>query len=148
MITSQVVIFFIAAIARMIQQHMANSREIEMKQLEYIANRDKLETEQRHSIRELIASNSLFGWTTSILAIFAFVFVVAVPMIAPFYGMSIHLGYIELKEAWSFLFFGGVGGEDMMFQVLPGLTLLPFHFDLISAIAGLYFGGLRGRRSP
>lgn len=148
MITSQIIIFAIAAFARMVQQHMANSRELELRQLEYIANRNKMETSQRKQIRDMIANNSLFGWTTSILAILCFTFIVAVPMIAPFYGMHIHLGYIEFKEAWSFLFFGGGGGEDMMFKVLPGLTLLPFHFDLMSAIAGLYFGGLRGRRSP
>jgi len=145
MFTSQILIFLISAAFRMIQQHLAYNQENRRRELDALLKTNELESENRAGIRKLIKASSLFSFTTSVLAVFAFAFIIGAPVFAAFTGVPVYYGYVELVEGWSFLFFSGSGGQDMMFQMLPGLVILPYQTELIAAIAGLYFGGLNRR---
>ena len=85
--------------------------------------------------------NEHFQWTRRIIALAAvfsiIVFPKLLPLIAP--EANVVVGYLEFKPG--FLFFEGK--EVLKWEVLSarGLVLTPLDTNLVSAIAGLYFGG-------
>lgn len=80
-----------------------------------------------------------FSFTRRVIALTAIFSIVAIPLLAGaiFPGMPINYGWQETMGG--FMFF--TEPKDIMqFTTAYGITILPFHTHLVSAIAGLYFG--------
>ena len=77
-----------------------------------------------------------FAFTRRVLAFTAFFSIVALPLVAAawFPGLPITYGFPESDGLWFFT------NENLHFTQTYGLTLLPFHVDIVMAIIGMYFG--------
>lgn len=80
-----------------------------------------------------------FSFTRRILAISSVLAIVLIPIVAGaiFPGMPVNYGWQETSGG--FMFFTEPKAM-MQFATGYGITILPFHTHLISAISGLYFG--------
>lgn len=143
---TELITFLGAFLLRAGQQWFQNAQEQRKFELEILAQRQKLESDLIKGARETSVNSKIFAWSQAIIALIVVCAVFVGPVIAAFKGIPVAFAYTEIKEAWSFLFFGGGGGEDMMFKMLPGLVITPIQTHMAAAIAGLYFGKLPGSR--
>lgn len=96
--------------------------------------------EDRENARSV--KSERFQFTRRLLAIMITFFVIAWPMIVPVFWpqVDISLGYID-HEHHGWWIFGGIS-EVTKWQVFGGsIVITTLHTNLMSAIAGLYFGG-------
>jgi hypothetical protein len=80
-----------------------------------------------------------FSFTRRFIAIVSVLTIVALPLLASTYIPDFALSYGYVENKGGFWFFSD-GRDVMKFVTLTGMTLLPFHTHMMSAIAGLYFG--------
>ncbi len=82
--------------------------------------------------------NKGFSFTRRTIAIVSVLSIVVAPIIASMFlpDFTLQYGWVESRSpAWFF------GAKDVMkYTLLSGMTILPFHTHIISAIVGLYFG--------
>lgn len=95
--------------------------------------------------------NESFQWTRNIIAIMSIGSIVVLPIAAALIGqligtdVSITHGWTEWKGGFWFF---TEGKEVMKWHTVTGPTITPMHTQLVSAIAGLFLGGIltgRGR---
>lgn len=100
----------------------------------------EMEVQAQHSVRGHIPK-MLFGLTTSLLAIIAFVCIIGVRIVAPlFFDVPVYFAFNE--QSAGFMFFVD-SVSRVQYMELPGITFLPSDSHLISAIAGAFFGKVR-----
>ncbi len=143
---TELITFLGAFLLRAAQQHFQNAQEQRKFELEILAQRQNLETDLIKGARETSINSKVFAWAQAIIAVIVILAIFVGPVLAAFKGIPVYFAYTEIKEAWSFLFFGGGGGEEMMFQALPGFAITPIQTHMAAAVAGLYFGKLPSSR--
>lgn len=90
--------------------------------------------------RDFGKDNPGFSWTRRLLAFIAILSIVALPKVAAVWmpELQVAYGYTEFKSG--FLFFSE-GHSFTEWKSFTGLVITPLDTHLMSAIAGLYFGG-------
>lgn len=113
----------------------------QMKQEQHLRMMDVLnkETDERGSIREV--SSERFQWTQMIIALSVVLSVVVLPkllpILAPWVPVTVGWTTTTAKGFWPFI----TESTGLTWHVARGLVLTPLDTHLVSAIAGLYFGG-------
>lgn len=83
--------------------------------------------------------NSKFSFTRRLIAITCVGSIVLLPLLASTFIPAMPLNYGWLEDTRGFWIFSDPRAI-MQFVTLSGMTILPFHTHMMSAIAGLYFG--------
>lgn len=94
--------------------------------------------EERREIRD--STNTHFQWTRRVIALSVVLSVIVLPKVAAVLlpGLPVTVGWTEWKGGfWPF-----ISGQDVLtWHVARGLVITPLDTHLVSAVAGLYFGG-------
>ena len=130
----------IASIIKLLAQKMENAKANHQMMMQAFA----AQAAERKEIRE--STNVRFQWTRRTIALSAVFSIVVLPKLAAvFYpDMAVTVGWTETTGGlWPFI----GEGNKLVWNVAQGLVITPLDTHLMSAIAGLYFGGsLAGHR--
>lgn len=113
----------------------------QMKQEQHVRMMEALRHEEtsRQSARE--DGSERFQWTQMIIALSVVLSVVVLPklmpLIAPWVPVTVGWTTTSTKGFWPFV----SESSGLVWHVARGLVLTPLDTHLVSAIAGLYFGG-------
>ena len=141
MFSGPIIIFFLSMALRMagdiiMIRMRAKERKDEMK-LEKMRMQDKAFEKVRARMPA-----GLFGMTTAILAMFAFICILGIPKIAPtigyFMNIEIPIFYAYAEESTRLFIFSGP--ETQSFKAYPGIPIFPMDIELMAAISGAFFG--------
>jgi len=102
----------------------------------------EIEHKAQSQIRRIVAG-AFFNWTFSIVAIFSIVVIVGVPLLAPIFAPAVLVNYLHIQEGGGFFIFSW--SDKMRALSVSGISVMPFHTHLVSAIAGAVFGGVTRR---
>lgn len=99
---------------------------------------------ERQQIRE--STSERFQWTRRFIAVSAVLSIIVLPKMAAIWmpDIAVTVGWTEITGG----FWPLIGeGRKLVWHVAQGLVITPLDTHLVSAIAGLYFGGsLAGHR--
>lgn len=138
---TELLTFGVTYILRSLFTLMTNHQEVRKEELAMMRRVNELEAEATKDIRAKTERVSLFGVTSSILAIMGFFAIVVLPKLVPLFfpGVDVYMAYEQLSRG--FLFFTS-DAMQMHFETIRGVIITPLDTHLASAIAGLYFGSL------
>ncbi len=153
MIPLELLSFGAAFIGRALVQHLAYKQQNEAAEREMLYKMAGLQKEAQDGARETLQKNNLFGWICAIIAVLSVLAIIVLPKIAFLIDPSLLItyGFGQYSPENSILFglinLGG-GYEETLWHQAKGILITPLDTHLVSAIAGLYFGGIniRGRR--
>jgi hypothetical protein len=150
-IPAELLTFAASFIGRALVQHMAYAQQNAAAEREAMMKLAGLQKESQDLARETLQKNNLFGWTCSIIAILAVLAIIVLPKLAFLISPDtlITYGYNQYEESksilWGLIDLGG-GLDKALFQGVKGIFITPLDTHLVSAIAGLYMGGINVRR--
>lgn len=139
---TELLTFGVTFLLRAMVTTIHNHQEIRKQELSLMRRANELTAEATHQIREQSKGWTLFGITSSILAIMGFFTIIVLPKIVPIFwpNVDVFMAYKELSKG--FLFFTS-DAMQLKFTAIHGMIITPLDTHLASAIAGLYFGSFK-----
>ena len=131
---TELITFGVTYILRSIFTMISNSQEVRKEELAMMRRVNELEADATKQIRTESRNWSLFGITSSILAIMGFSAIVVLPKLVPLFfpHVDVFMAYEEMSKG--FLFFTS-DALQLQFKSIHGLIITPLDTHLASAIA-------------
>lgn len=104
---------------------------------EMLIRRQKASNEDIQAAR--VNKDKGFSFTRRTIALTAIFCIVGIPLLASFIFPAMPINYAHLESSGGFMFFTSPT-DKLTWSTAYGITILPFHTHLVSAISGMYFG--------